>query len=78
MLAAYTGGLRRVVISQLFPGTSVAESTTVQTYIVECEPDPAERESAMQMFNFLGRVVGDEDMPALRQIQRFLSESLEC
>jgi carnitine monooxygenase subunit len=72
----YTGGLRGVVISQIFPGSTVAESTTVQTYIVEHEPDPEEREAAMHMFDFLGRVVGDEDMPASLSQQRGLSSGL--
>jgi carnitine monooxygenase subunit len=72
----YTGGLRGVLISQVFPGSSVAESTTAQTYIVEHEPDAAERTSAMEMFDFIGSVVGDEDMPASLSQQRGLSSGL--
>lgn len=72
----YTGGLRGVLISQIFPGATVGESTTVQTYIVEREPSADERAAAQGMFEFLGRVVGDEDMPMSLSQQRALSSGL--
>ncbi len=71
----YTG-VRGVLISQIFPGATVDRSTTVQTYIVEREPDGAEREAATQLFDFLGQVVGEEDLPTSVAQQRALSSGL--
>ncbi len=72
----YTAGLRGVLISQILPGKTVAESVTVQTYVVEHEPNEVQRAAVTEMFDFLGRVVGDEDMPASLSQQRGLSSGL--
>lgn len=75
-LNSFYTGVRGVLISQIFPGATVDSSITVQTYIVEREPDDAERAAAVQMFEFLGRVVGEEDMPTSIDQQRALSSGL--
>lgn len=69
-------GVRGVLISQIFPGATVDQSTTVQTYIVEREPDDKEREAVAQLFDFLGRVVGNEDLPTSLAQQRALGSGL--
>lgn len=71
----YTG-VRGVLISQIFPGTTVDRSVTVQTYLVEHEPDDEAREAAEALFDFLGRVVGDEDLPTSFAQQRALGAGL--
>ena len=58
----YGGGGRGAMISQLFPGDTVGESTTTQYYVMEREPDTDEqRKGAQEQFDFLKVVVRDED-----------------
>ena len=71
----YTG-VRGVLISQIFPGATVDTSVTVQTYLVEHEPDDEARAAAEALFDFLGRVVGDEDLPTSFAQQRALGAGL--
>lgn len=75
-LNSFYAGVRGVLISQIFPGPTVGRSTTVQTYIVEREPDDAERDAAMNLFDFLGQVVGDEDLPTSMAQQRALGTGM--
>jgi carnitine monooxygenase subunit len=71
----YQGG-RGVLISQIFPGASADQSVTVQTYLLEHEPDETERAAAQQLFDFLGRVVADEDLPMSFDQQRSLATGM--
>jgi phenylpropionate dioxygenase-like ring-hydroxylating dioxygenase large terminal subunit len=71
----YQGG-RGVLISQIFPGVSVDESITVQTYITENEPNDADRESAEQLRAFLGNVVNGEDLPTSYAQHKALSTGM--
>jgi hypothetical protein len=68
----YQGG-RGVLISQILPGVNVDESITVQTYIMENEPNEADREAAEQLRAFLGNVVNGEDLPTSYAQQKALS-----
>ncbi|MGB3711558.1 MAG: aromatic ring-hydroxylating dioxygenase subunit alpha [Erythrobacter sp.] len=58
----YGGGQRGAMISQLFPGDTVGESTTTQYYVMENQPETDEQvASAREQFDFLEVVVRDED-----------------
>ena len=71
----YRGG-RGILISQIFPGDKVDESVTVQTYLLQNEPNDAQREEAQQLFDFLGHVVSTEDLPTSYNQQRALSTGI--
>jgi len=71
----YKGG-RGVLISQIIPGTSVEHSVTVQTYLMEHEPDDEQRAAAQQLFDFLGDVVNGEDLPTSFDQQRTMSTGM--
>ncbi len=71
----YRGG-RGVLISQIFPGDAVDSSVTVQTYFMENEPTDEQRAEAISMFDFLGDVIGTEDLPTSMAQQRALSSGL--
>lgn len=71
----YTG-VRGVLISQIFPGATVDRSVTVQTYLIESEPTDEARAATEALFEFLGHVVGEEDLPASFAQQRALSSGL--
>ena len=58
----YAGG-RGVILSQIIPGRTVGESTTIQLYLMERDPAAADRETALETAAFLAHVVGDEDLP---------------
>ncbi|MBM4337359.1 MAG: aromatic ring-hydroxylating dioxygenase subunit alpha [Deltaproteobacteria bacterium] len=71
-IATFDAGTRAVLVSQLFPGASVGESVTVQSYLLAKEPDPSEREAAEKMFELLGYVVREEDYATGLRQQRAL------
>lgn len=71
----YNGG-RGVIVSQVFPGATVDESFTIQTYLMENEPDDASRAEALKVAEFLAHVVNDEDLPTSNGQQRALESSL--
>jgi phenylpropionate dioxygenase-like ring-hydroxylating dioxygenase large terminal subunit len=71
----YQGG-RGVLISQILPGVNVDESVTVQTYIMENEPNDEDREAAEQLRAFLGDVVNGEDLPTSYAQQKALSTGM--
>lgn len=71
----YKGG-RGVLISQILPGATVDQSITVQTYLLEHEPDDTARAEAQQLFDFLGDVVANEDLPTSFDQQRTLSTGM--
>ncbi len=60
-IASFDGGGRSVMLSQLFPGKTPAESVTVQNYLMENEPDEEQAKEAHAQFEFLEMVVRDED-----------------
>jgi carnitine monooxygenase subunit len=71
----YKGG-RGVIISQVFPGANAAESVTVQTFLHENPPGEALVADARAMSDFLGQVVGTEDLPMSREQQETLSSGM--
>lgn len=71
----YKGG-RGVIISQVFPGERVGESVTVQMFLHENPPADELRDDARAMSDFLGHVVGQEDLPMSRDQQAVLSSGL--
>ncbi|MEM6909125.1 MAG: SRPBCC family protein [Pseudomonadota bacterium] len=75
----YGGGQRGAMISQLFPGDSVGESTTTQFYVMENQPETeADIKSAHEQFDFLEIVVRDEDyLTGKRQHEALQSGLLE-
>jgi phenylpropionate dioxygenase-like ring-hydroxylating dioxygenase large terminal subunit len=75
-IATFDAGVRAVLVSQLFPGASAFESVTVQSYLLEHEPDSAGREAAAKTFELLGTVVRDEDYATGLRQQRALASGL--
>jgi len=71
-IATFDMGTRAVLVSQLFPGASVSESITVQSYLVAQEPSDEERAGAEKMFELLGYVVREEDYATGLRQQRSL------
>ena len=71
----YKGG-RGVLISQILPGVTVEQSVTVQTYLLEHQPDDTQRAAAQQLFDFLGDVVNGEDLPTSFDQQRTMSTGM--
>jgi phenylpropionate dioxygenase-like ring-hydroxylating dioxygenase large terminal subunit len=63
---------RSVLVSQLFPGATPLESTTVQSLVLAREPDEAERAAAEKLFELLGYVVREEDYATGFRQQRAL------
>jgi nitrite reductase/ring-hydroxylating ferredoxin subunit len=72
-IASFDAGGRGVLVSQLFPGATVGESLTVQSYLLEREPDAAGRAAAEKMFELLGYVVREEDYATGLRQQRTLA-----
>ena len=58
------------------PQAARPQMVTVQTYLVEREPDDEARAATEALFEFLGRVVGEEDLPTSFAQQRALSSGL--
>lgn len=74
-IASFDAGGRGVLISQLFPGASVGESLTVQSFLLEKEPSDEARAAAEKAFELLGYVVREEDYATgLRQQRALASE----
>lgn len=71
----YKGG-RGVIISQVFPGQTVGESVTVQMFLHQTPPADAQQADARAMSDFLGHVVGSEDLPMSRDQQQVLATGL--
>ena len=76
-IASFDAGARGVLVSQLFPGASVGESTTVQTYLLEKAPSEEERAAADKMFELLGTVVREEDYATGLRQQRALATGVK-
>jgi phenylpropionate dioxygenase-like ring-hydroxylating dioxygenase large terminal subunit len=60
-IASFRGGGRSIMLSQLFPGDTPGESYTTQMYLMENEPDEAQRQEAFKQFKLLEYVVQEED-----------------
>ncbi|MGE8133123.1 aromatic ring-hydroxylating oxygenase subunit alpha [Novosphingobium subterraneum] len=71
----YKGG-RGVILSQVWPGQTVGESETVQIFLHENPPNEEHFADATAMSDFLGKVVGTEDLPMSREQQSVLSSGL--
>jgi phenylpropionate dioxygenase-like ring-hydroxylating dioxygenase large terminal subunit len=71
-IASFDAGGRGVMISQLFPGETALESTTVQNYLMEKPPSDEQREAADKMFGMLEYVVREEDYATGLRQQRAL------
>jgi len=72
-IASFDAGGRGVLLSQLFPGASVGESITVQSYLLEQRPNEAQRAAADAVFELLGFVVREEDYATGLRQQRALA-----
>jgi phenylpropionate dioxygenase-like ring-hydroxylating dioxygenase large terminal subunit len=72
-IATFDVGARAVLVSQLFPGAGPLESVTVQSYVLEHEPDESGRAAAEKMFELLGHVVREEDYATGLRQQRALA-----
>jgi carnitine monooxygenase subunit len=75
-LNCFHGGERVMVISQIFPGRTVDESFTVQTFLVENPVNDANREKIDGIAKFIQTVVRDEDLPMSREQQKAMSSGL--
>jgi carnitine monooxygenase subunit len=71
----YKGG-RGVIISQVLPGASVGESTTVQIFLHEKPPEGEQVAEANEMADFLSHVVEQEDMPMSDGQQQVLASGM--
>jgi phenylpropionate dioxygenase-like ring-hydroxylating dioxygenase large terminal subunit len=72
-IASFEAGGRMFMVSQLFPGSEVGRSITVQTFL-HTGPDAAgQREEVERMMAFLRHVVQDEDYLTGKGIQRALT-----
>ncbi|MEM7568661.1 MAG: aromatic ring-hydroxylating dioxygenase subunit alpha [Pseudomonadota bacterium] len=71
------GGVRGVMLSQLFPGDDVDSSITRQYYLMEREPaDEEARKGAHEQFSFLEHVVANEDYATGKRQQQALKAGL--
>jgi carnitine monooxygenase subunit len=71
-IAAFDAGGKLFMVSQLFPGPTPGESTTVQSFLATFEPTEAQQERIAEQTTFLDRVVRDEDYRTGLSIQRTL------
>jgi phenylpropionate dioxygenase-like ring-hydroxylating dioxygenase large terminal subunit len=72
-IADFGAGGRMFMVSQLFPGASVGESVTVQTFLHTREPDDAIMVEVDKQMAFLHGVVQDEDYGTGLGIQRAIA-----
>ncbi|SEJ76528.1 Phenylpropionate dioxygenase, large terminal subunit [Pseudomonas linyingensis] len=75
-LNCFIAGERIMVISQVVPGETPDSSQTIQTFLTESAPTEASEAKVRELVSFIGRVVGEEDLPMSRQQQRALSSGL--
>lgn len=69
-IAPFQAGGRGALVSQLFPADNADRSITIQSYFLDHEPSPEEREKAEAQAAFLERVVREEDYATGLRIQR--------
>ncbi len=72
-IAGFDGGGRGVMISQLFPGETAAQSYTIQNYLMEKAPSDDMVPQAIEQFAFLEKVVREEDYATGIKQQRALA-----
>ena len=72
-IATFDAGGPLLMVSQLFPGEGVDQSTTRQTFLSPDRPDAARQELIEQQMAFLLGVVRDEDYATGRRIGRGLA-----
>jgi phenylpropionate dioxygenase-like ring-hydroxylating dioxygenase large terminal subunit len=72
-IADFGAGGRMFMVSQLFPGATVGESTTVQTFLHTREPDADIMVEVGKQMTFLHGVVQDEDYGTGLGIQRAIA-----
>lgn len=72
----YSRGQRTVNINQIFPGSDVGESFTVQTLLTEDAPDDDLRDRVLHICDVIEQVVRDEDLPVSCQQQVALNTGL--
>ena len=69
-IATFDAGGRGALISQLFPGADPDTSVTVQSYVLDHEPDTEELELAEKQADLLEYVVREEDYATGKRIQK--------
>ena len=69
-IAPFEAGGRGALVSQLFPADNADRSVTIQSFFLDHEPAPEEREEAEAHAAFLEHVVRDEDYYTGLRIQR--------
>ncbi|MDE2620199.1 MAG: aromatic ring-hydroxylating dioxygenase subunit alpha [Sphingomonadales bacterium] len=72
----YPGGKRGIFLSQVFPGASVAESVTIQTYLAAQPPSDEDLQRIAALCDVLGGAVADEDIPTSFRQQQALASGL--
>lgn len=75
-LNCFKAGERMMVISQVFPGDTPDSSKTVQTFLTEQTPTDDTATKVRELVDFLGRVVGEEDLAMSQKQQKSLSSGL--
>lgn len=73
----YPGGTRGIFLSQVFPGRTVGESVTVQSYLSSSAPDEAARAQIHALCNHLSKAVGTEDLPTSFRQQEALGTGMQ-
>ena len=71
-IADFEAGGKIYMVSQLFPGTGVGESLTIQSFLATTAPDDAGQAEIARTMQFLLQVVRDEDYATGLRIQRAL------
>ncbi|MEY4238120.1 MAG: hypothetical protein RL339_721 [Pseudomonadota bacterium] len=72
----YPNGQRGVLLSIVLPGPEVGQSITIQTFLAETPPDAQTRKEMGDLCAFLGRVVGEEDLPTSAFQQKVFATGL--
>lgn len=69
-IADFDAGGKLYMVSQLFPGSTPEESTTVQNFLATSKPDAAQQKLIDEQIAFLRHVVEDEDYATGNLIQK--------
>jgi phenylpropionate dioxygenase-like ring-hydroxylating dioxygenase large terminal subunit len=75
-LNCFTAGEQVMVVSQIFPGDTPENSTTVQSYLVANPPSKQTKQELDDFVAFIKKIVGEEDLPMSRQQQKSISSGL--
>ncbi len=71
-IAEFDAGGKLYMVSQLFPGPTADESTTVQNFLTLTPPDAERRKAIDKTMGFLEHVVRDEDYYTGNRVQKAL------